>query len=85
MERDLYKVLGVQRNATELEIKRAYHKLALRYHPDRNPGDRHSTEKFKEINAAYQVLRDVESRARYDRRDAQSASMTVGFWAAIFQ
>ena len=65
--KDYYKILGVERNATEEEIKRAYRKLALKYHPDRNPGDEQAEEKFKEINEAYQVLNDAEKRARYDR------------------
>jgi curved DNA-binding protein len=65
--KDYYKILGVERNATEDEIKRAYRKLALKYHPDRNPGNEQAEEKFKEINEAYQVLNDSEKRARYDR------------------
>lgn len=65
--KDYYKVLGVDRNATEEEIKRRYRKLALDHHPDRNPGDKVSEEKFKEINEAYQVLRDPEKRKRYDQ------------------
>ncbi len=85
MEKDCYKVLGLERSATEVEIKRAFHKLALRYHPDHNNGDCRSAERFKEINAAYKVLRDRDSRARYDWANSSSASMTVGFWAAIFR
>jgi curved DNA-binding protein len=65
--KDYYKVLGVDRKATEDEIKRTYRKLALEYHPDRNPGDKASEEKFKEINEAYQVLSDPEKRSRYDK------------------
>lgn len=65
--KDYYKTLGVERSASEDEIKRAYRKLALRYHPDRNPGDEEAENKFKEINEAYQVLSDPEKRSRYDQ------------------
>ena len=62
-----YQVLGVERNATQEEIKSAYRKLALKYHPDRNPGDKQAEERFKEVSEAYATLRDPESRARFDR------------------
>ena len=62
-----YDVLGVSRDATQDEIKRAYRKLALQYHPDRNPGDAAAEERFKQISEAYATLRDADSRARYDR------------------
>jgi curved DNA-binding protein len=65
--KDYYKILGVDRKANEDEIKKAYRKLALKYHPDRNPDDKQSEDKFKEINEAYQVLSDSEKRARYDQ------------------
>lgn len=65
--KDYYKILGVDRKASEGEIKRAYRKLALQYHPDRNPDDKQAEEKFKEINEAYQVLSDPEKRTRYDQ------------------
>src|SRR5512133_3252052 len=65
--KDYYKILGVERNATEAEIKSAFRKLALQYHPDRNPNNKQSEEKFKEINEAYEVLSDTEKRARYDQ------------------
>jgi curved DNA-binding protein len=65
--KDYYKTLGVERKANEGEIKRAYRKLALKYHPDRNPNNKASEEKFKEINEAYQVLSDPQKRARYDQ------------------
>lgn len=65
--KDYYKTLGVERNASEDEVKRAYRKLALQYHPDRNPGDSTAEEKFKEINEAYQVLSDQDKRTHYDR------------------
>ena len=69
--RDYYKILGVERNATEQDIKKAYRKLALKYHPDRNPGNKEAEEKFKEINEAYQVLSDPQKRSRYDQLGEQ--------------
>jgi curved DNA-binding protein len=65
--KDYYKVLGVERNASKDEIKRVYRKLALKTHPDRNPGNAKAEEQFKEINEAYQVLSDPEKRSRYDQ------------------
>ncbi len=64
---DYYKVLGVGKNATEEEIKKAYRKLARQYHPDRNPGDKRSEERFKEISQAHDVLSDADKRKAYDR------------------
>jgi len=66
-KRDYYNVLGVSRNATQDEIKKAYRKLAMQYHPDRNPGDKEAEEKFKEAAEAYEVLSDPEKRKRYDQ------------------
>ncbi|HEX9981668.1 MAG TPA: molecular chaperone DnaJ [Thermoanaerobaculia bacterium] len=66
-KRDYYEVLGLQRTATLDDIKKAYRKLAVKYHPDKNPGDKESEEKFKEAAEAYGVLSDEEKRARYDR------------------
>ena len=66
-KRDYYEVLGVERNASEDEVKKAYRKLAMQYHPDRNPGDKAAEEKFKEAAEAYEVLREADKRARYDR------------------
>ena len=66
-KRDYYKVLGVERTAAAEEIKRAYRKLAVKFHPDKNPDDPHAEEKFKELGEAYDVLMDPEKRAAYDR------------------
>ena len=63
---DYYEILGVAKTATPEEIKKAYRKAALKYHPDRNPGDKEAEEKFKEAARAYEVLRDEQKRARYD-------------------
>lgn len=66
-KRDYYDVLGVERNASEQEIKKAYRKIALKYHPDKNPGDTAAEEKFKEAAEAYSVLSDPDKKARYDQ------------------
>ena len=66
-KRDLYEVLGIAKNANQEEIKKAYRKLAIQYHPDKNPGDKAAEEKFKEIAEAYAILSDSNKRMRYDR------------------
>ncbi len=66
-KRDYYEVLGVDKNATDDELKKAYRKLALKYHPDRNPGDKEAEEKFKEAAEAYDVLSNPDKKARYDQ------------------
>lgn len=65
--KDYYKILGVERSASGEEIKKAFRKQALKYHPDRNPGNKQAEEKFKELNEAYEVLSDEQKRARYDQ------------------
>ena len=66
-KRDYYEVLGIGKNATDAEIKSAYRKLAKKYHPDLNPGDKDAEEKFKEVNEANDVLSDPNKRKRYDQ------------------
>src|SRR6185312_9649195 len=66
-KRDYYEVLGVSRTSTEVELKAAFRKLAMQHHPDRNPGDNECVHKFKELNEAYDVLKDGDKRAAYDR------------------
>jgi molecular chaperone DnaJ len=76
--RDYYEVLGVARGASEDEIKKAYRKLALQHHPDRNPGDKSAEQKFKEATEAYEVLRDPQKRARYDQFGHEAATGAPG-------
>lgn len=75
-EKDYYKILGVSRNSDELEIKKAYRELARQYHPDVNPN---GEERFKEINEAYETLRDDEKRGLYDR-SSQKTDMFAEDW-----
>jgi molecular chaperone DnaJ len=91
VKRDYYEVLGIQRGASEQEIKSAYRKLALQYHPDRNPNNPEAEEKFKECSEAYAVLADSEKRGLYDRfghagvGSAGAAGAGVGFDPTVFQ
>lgn len=77
-KRDYYEILGVNRNATPDELKKAYRKVAMQFHPDRNPGDKESEEKFKEAAEAYDVLTDKEKKDRYDRFGHQGMSGNGG-------
>ena len=77
--KDYYEVLGVDKTASDDEIKRAFRKLAVKYHPDRNQGDKEAEAKFKEINEAYQILSDSEKRAKYDQFGSAAFDGTGGF------
>ena len=66
-KRDYYEILGVAKGSSQDEIKKAYRKVAMQYHPDRNPGDKSAEEKFKEAAEAYEILSDADKRAQYDR------------------
>src|SRR6267143_1092967 len=82
-KQDYYEVLGVSRTATDPEIKSAYRRLAVRYHPDKNPNDASAEEKFKEAAEAYGVLSDGEQRRRYDRFGHAGVSSSAGAsWGA---
>ncbi len=74
MKKDFYEILGVSKSASQDEIKKAYRKTAMQYHPDRNPGDKASEEKFKEAAEAYEILSDTDKRAQYDRFGHQAFS-----------
>ncbi|HMJ47552.1 MAG TPA: DnaJ domain-containing protein, partial [Ferruginibacter sp.] len=67
MKRDFYDILGVSKSASADEIKKAYRKVAMQHHPDRNPGDKSAEDKFKEAAEAYEVLNDSDKKAQYDR------------------
>ncbi len=84
-DRDYYELLGVERSATPEEIKKAYRKLALQYHPDRNPGNKEAEAKFKEISEAYEVLSDPEKRRRYDQFGHEGVRSSFGPGGFDFQ
>ena len=87
MAKDYYETLGVGRNATADEIKKAYRKLALKYHPDKNPGDKAAEEKFKEVSSAYEVLSDPQKRSQYDQfgHEAYTSAGGAGAGGADFR
>ena len=81
-KRDYYEVLGLQKGASEDEIKKAFRKMAMKYHPDRNPGDKEAEEKFKEVNEAYSVLSDPDKKSKYDRFGHAGVDPNAGFGGA---
>ena len=81
-KRDYYEVLGVDKGADENKLKKAYRKLAMKYHPDRNPDDKEAEEKFKEAAEAYDVLNDPQKRAQYDRFGHAGMGQQGGFGGA---
>ncbi len=84
MVKNLYQVLGVNKDATENEIKSAYRKLARKYHPDLNKDDKNAAEKFKEISCAYDILGDKEKRKKYDNNEIDADGKPTGFGAGGF-
>ena len=83
-KRDFYEVLGLKKGATDDEIKRAYRKLAMKYHPDKNPGDKKAEENFKEINEAYSVLSDPDKKSKYDQFGHAGVDPNAGFGGGGF-
>ena len=81
-KQDYYEVLGLQKGASEDEIKSAFRKQAMKYHPDRNPGDKAAEEKFKEVNEAYSILSDPDKKAKYDRFGFAGVDPNAGFGGA---
>ncbi len=84
-KKDYYEVLGVSKNASDDEIKKAYRKLAVKYHPDKNPGNKEAEEKFKEISEAHEVLSDKQKRARYDQFGHAGVGSNGGMGGNPFQ
>ncbi len=78
-KRDYYEILGVDRNVSGDELKKAYRKVAMKYHPDRNPGDKEAEDKFKEASEAFEVLSDQSKRQRYDQFGHSAEGLGVWF------
>ena len=78
-KRDYYEVLGLQKGASDADIKKAFRKMALKYHPDKNPGDKKAEEKFKKINETYGILSDPEKKDKYDRFGHAGVDPNAGF------
>src|SRR5574344_892708 len=78
-KRDYYEILGIDKNASEDEIKKAYRKIAIKYHPDKNPGDKSAEEKFTEAAEAYDVLHDAQKRQQYDQFGTADNFSSGGF------
>ena len=78
-KRDYYEVLGLQKGASDDEIKKAFRKMAMKYHPDKNPGDKEAEEKFKQVNDAYGVLSDPDKKSKYDRFGHAGVDPSAGF------
>lgn len=83
MNKDLYQILGVNKNASEAEIKSAYRKLARKYHPDLNKNDKNAAEKFKEISNAYDIIGNVDKRKKYDNNEIDADGKPTGFGAGF--
>src|SRR2546421_7762689 len=83
-KRDYYEVLEVGRGSSAEEVKRSYRKLAVKFHPDKNPGDPHAEEKFKELGEAYDVLMDADKRAAYDRFGHAAFEQGGGFRGGFY-
>jgi len=77
-KRDYYEVLGVAKTASEEELKKAYRRLAMKFHPDRNPDNKEAEEKFKEANEAYEILSNADKRAAYDRHGHAGVDPNMG-------
>ena len=81
-KRDYYEVLGLKKGASDDEIKKAFRKMAMKYHPDKNPGDKTCEEKFKEVNEAYGILSDPEKKKMYDQFGHAGVDPNAGFGGA---
>ena len=82
-KRDYYEVLGLKKDASDEEIKKAFRKMAMKYHPDKNPGDKKAEEAFKEVNEAYSILSDPEKKQRYDQFGHAGVDPNAGFGLSL--